>query len=382
MTKAVYVHVPFCEQICHYCDFNKVFLKGQPLEQYLSAFQREVEMTVAAQPPISITSIYIGGGTPTALDSDQLSRLLKVVNQNFLIKGEHIEYTVEVNPGTVDEEKLTVLKEAGVNRLSIGVQAFQDELLQTIGRIHRASDVYKTIELARKAGFNNLSLDLMFGLPGQTEEMFKETLQTAFSLSVEHFSAYSLKVEEKTVFYHLQRKGKLSLPPEDEEVKMYELLIEEMDKYGYAQYEISNFAKKGFESQHNLTYWNNDEYYGLGAGAHGYVDGVRHVNAGPVTHYIKHIEDGNFPYIDIHEVTKSEKMEEEMFMGLRKLSGICKTDFHRRFGLSLESVFGTQVKKLQEQGLLCDKGDRVFLTKKGIMLGNEVFEKFIGLSLE
>ena len=273
IVQAAYLHIPFCEQICHYCDFNKVFLQGQPVDEYLQSMEKELRNTVEKYPTPGLKTIFVGGGTPTALNEKQLETFITSINRHLKPDPDTFEFTFEANPGDLSKEKLQVLMDGGVNRLSFGVQTFNDELLEAIGRTHRKKDVFHTLELARQVGFKNISLDLMYGLPNQTIKHFEDSLQTAFSLNVEHFSSYSLIVEPKTVFYNLMRKGKLRLPSQENEADMYEILMKSMEAHGYNQYEISNFAKLGYESRHNLTYWNNDEYYGIGAGAHSYVDG-------------------------------------------------------------------------------------------------------------
>lgn len=374
--KAVYVHIPFCEQICHYCDFNKVFLKGQPVNDYLKASEVEMQATVAQFPFEKISTIYIGGGTPTALSAGQLEKLLQSINHHFS-PDKNVEFTIEVNPGNISKEKLEVIKDSGINRLSIGVQAFQDDLLKAIGRSHEEKDIYETISLVRKFGFENISLDLMFGLPNQTVAMFKETLKKAFELEVPHFSAYSLKVEQKTVFHQLQRKGNLTLPTEEDEIAMYDLLINRLTNQGYNHYEISNFGKQGYESKHNLTYWNNQQYYGIGAGAHGYVEGNRYANAGPIKKYLSLIETNQRSVIENHQVTKAEKIEEEMFLGLRKLDGVSITDFTKEYGKSPFDLFGKEIATLIDQDLLGSVDGKLSLTRKGLFVANEVFEKFL-----
>ncbi|KEZ51079.1 radical SAM family heme chaperone HemW [Metabacillus indicus] len=378
MVQAAYFHIPFCEQICHYCDFNKVFLKNQPVDEYLDSMHKEMKNTVKKTPADRLKTIFIGGGTPTALNEFQMEKLLTSIAEEFPVGGLH-EYAAEANPGEVSLEKLKIMKELGVNRLSFGVQTFNDRLLEKIGRSHRSEDVMKTIGLAEKAGFDNISIDLMYGLPGQTMDDFKETLHTAFSLDVQHYSSYSLIVEPKTVFYNLMSKGKLLLPPQEEEAAMYELLMEEMDKHGFAQYEISNFAKPGYESMHNLTYWNNEEYFGIGAGAHSYGGGVRRANAGPLKKYMSLVEEEGFPYTSEHIVSKAEAMEEEMFLGLRKSAGVSRARFYEKFGMRMEQVFGQQIKEQIANGLIEENGDFLSLTHKGKLLGNEVFQAFLGV---
>ncbi|MFV8826735.1 radical SAM family heme chaperone HemW [Alkalihalobacterium sp. APHAB7] len=377
MPTAIYVHIPFCEHICHYCDFNKVFLQGQPVDEYIQALDSELADAADKYLTEPIQTIYIGGGTPTALSAQQLEKVLSSLHNRFSLTHRLKEWTVEVNPGGVNEDQLNVLRDYGVNRLSIGVQTFDSLLLKKIGRTHQPEDIYKTIERARQKGFNNLTVDLMFGLPEQTMEAFDDTLKKAFSLEIEHFSAYSLKVEEKTVFYNLLRKGKLPLPTEDEEAVMYERLIEQMNVHGYNQYEISNFAKPGYESKHNIIYWNNEEYFGMGAGAHGYINGVRYANIGPVQKYIQSITEKKQARFEAHKLSKKERMEEEMFMGLRMLEGVSKQRFFERYGVQLTDVYQKQIEQLVARQLIEVTQDRVSLTRKGVFLANEVFEQFL-----
>ncbi|MBE4908040.1 oxygen-independent coproporphyrinogen III oxidase [Bacillus luteolus] len=379
MAQAAYLHIPFCEQICHYCDFNKVFLKGQPVEEYLQSMAIEMKNTLETHPTTGLNTIFVGGGTPTVLDMKQMELFLKSIHTHLKPVNDAIEYTFEANPGDLSKEKLQLLKDFGVNRLSFGVQTFDDELLKKIGRTHRHKDVLRSIELAKEVGFKNISLDLIYALPGQTIESFYHTLEIAFGLEVNHFSAYSLIIEPKTVFYNLMQKGRLTLPSQENEAEMYELLMDEMEKHGYAQYEISNFSKRGFESQHNLTYWNNDEYYGIGAGAHSYIDGQRVANAGPLKKYMSLIEESGFPYLETHQVSVSEKMEEELFLGLRKTAGISKNKFEKKYGKSIHSIFGHQISEQKDKGLLEETEEMLRLTRVGKLLGNEVFQAFIGV---
>ncbi|MBN6888932.1 oxygen-independent coproporphyrinogen III oxidase [Cytobacillus horneckiae] len=376
MMNAAYIHIPFCEHICHYCDFNKVFLKGQPVDEYLEYLDKEIELTLRNTESQKFNTIFIGGGTPTALNEKQLDKLLKTIN-NYLPAAKDYEYTFEANPGDLSYEKLSLLHDAGVNRLSLGVQTFNDELLKRIGRVHRAKDVFQSVDAAKKAGFENISIDLIYSLPGQTIDDFKETLSTSFTLDIQHYSGYSLIIEPKTVFYNLMRKGKLPTPGEDVEAAMYELLMEEMDKRGYQQYEISNFAKQGYESKHNLTYWNNEWYYGFGAGAHGYVNGYRTSNHGPLKKYMEPIKSGDLPILDKHKTTIKEQMEEEMFLGLRKINGVSISHFKEKFNDDPLRLFGDEIQAHMNNHLLKVDGDEIKLTRKGCLLGNEVFQSFI-----
>ncbi|MER0139377.1 radical SAM family heme chaperone HemW [Bacillus safensis subsp. safensis] len=376
--KAAYIHIPFCEHICHYCDFNKFFIKTQPVDEYLAALETEMQHTIEQKGEQELKTIFIGGGTPTSLTVSQLDQLMNSIHRVLKPTKNLIEFAVEANPDELSLEKLQVLKAAGVNRLSFGVQTFEDDLLKKIGRVHQKKDVLTSFERARAVGFDNISLDLMFGLPHQEKHHVMNSLETAFSLGAEHYSVYSLIVEPKTVFYNLMQKGKLHLPPQEREAEMYELVMDEMERHGLKQYEISNYAKPGFESQHNLTYWSNEDYFGFGAGAHGYVDGIRNVNAGPVKHYLELIDQTGFPYKETHQVTKAEQIEEEMFLGLRKIEGVKSADFQAKYGAAPEALFSTVLEDLEEKGLIVKDDMGIRLTRKGKLLGNEVFQAFLG----
>ncbi|WP_419873901.1 radical SAM family heme chaperone HemW [Candidatus Pristimantibacillus sp. PTI5] len=379
--RALYIHIPFCTNKCHYCDFTSYVLKGQPVDQYLDALEMEMQRTVAEWPPIEIDTVFVGGGTPTVLTPPQMERFLKAVRKYFPL-APNVEFTMEANPGTTDIDKLTAMKEGGVNRISFGVQSFDNGLLEKIGRIHSVDDVYRSIENARSVGFSNLSIDLMFGLPGQTVELLRDSVNKAMELELPHYSIYSLKVEENTLFHKLYERNELPLPPEEEEFNMFILLMEMLKSNGYAHYEISNFAKRGFESRHNSTYWRNEPYYGLGAGAHGYVNRMRHVNLKGITPYIDAAAE-KLPRLEQFEVPEAEAMEDLMMVGLRLLEGVPASRFSNQFaGQTLEQKFGDVIAKLMNDGLLEaeNKGnDTIYrLTDKGVLLGNDVFGAFIG----
>ncbi|HET7580874.1 MAG TPA: radical SAM family heme chaperone HemW [Bacillales bacterium] len=376
MPKAAYIHIPFCEHICYYCDFNKYFLDGQPVWDYLKALRTEMERSMAKDPE-PLETIFVGGGTPTALDHEQMAYFLESIHS--LPKADHLEFTIEGNPGHLDREKLALMKAGGVNRLSLGVQAFDDSLLSEIGRTHKSSDVFRTLELAKEVGFDNISIDLMYRLPGQSLHKLKDTLKTALSLDIQHMSIYSLQVEPRTLFYNRMKKGNLSLPGQDEEAEMYELLLDKLAEGGFRQYEISNFAKTGFESRHNQVYWENNEYFGFGAGAHGYIDGVRRVNAGWTKKYIRLIGERGDACVEEHPVARQEKMEDEMFLGLRRTEGVSEKRFQERFGQKLDDAFSGAVRNLLDRELIRREGGRLLLTKQGLFLGNEVFQEFISV---
>ncbi|AQX53690.1 radical SAM family heme chaperone HemW [Priestia flexa] len=377
MIEAAYLHIPFCHHICHYCDFNKVFFKNQPVMPYLEKMRDEMKQTVERYPANDLKTIFVGGGTPTALDEKQLTYFLESIHESFPVHDVK-EFTFEANPNELTEEKLRILHAYGVDRLSIGVQTFNEQLLEKIGRVHSNQQAFQAVDEARKIGFRNISLDLMYSLPGQTISDFKETLDIAFSLDVEHISAYSLIIEPKTVFYNLMNKGKLRVPSQEDEAFMYEMLMNEMDKHGYSQYEISNFARSGYESLHNLTYWDNNDYYGIGAGAHSYIDGIRRSNIAPLKKYMQAVTETNHAYLDEISVSKVERMEEEMFLGLRKTNGVNKASFYEKYKVEMNEVFSEPIKEYTNKGLLEQTESSLRLTKKGRFLGNEVFQAFIG----
>ena len=368
---SAYVHIPFCTQICYYCDFSKVFIKNQPVDSYLEHLIEEYHSYDIKK----LRTLYIGGGTPTALSAPQLAFLLEKLTDKLDLSYLE-ELTIEANPGDLDEEKIAVLKDSPVNRVSLGVQTFNDRMLKQIGRSHSEKDIYENIANLKKAGFDNISIDLIYALPKQTMEDVKTNVAKAIALDIPHMSLYSLILENHTVFMNRMRRGKLPLPKEDLEAEMFEYIIAELEKAGFEHYEISNFSKPGFESRHNLMYWDNAEYYGIGAGASGYVDGVRYKNHGPIRHYLQAVEAGN-ARVQEEVLTLKEKMEEEMFLGLRKKSGVSKKRFEEKFGLSFEDQYGSVVSELTEQGLLVPDRDIVRMTKQGLFLGDTVAEKFI-----
>lgn len=368
---SAYVHIPFCTQICYYCDFSKVFIKNQPVDSYLEHLIEEYDSYDIKK----LRTLYIGGGTPTALSAPQLAFLLEKLTDKLDLSYLE-ELTIEANPGDLDQEKIAVLKASPVNRVSLGVQTFNDRMLKQIGRIHLEKDIYENIANLKKAGFDNISIDLIYALPKQTMEDVKTNVAKAIALDIPHMSLYSLILENHTVFMNRMRRGKLPLPKEDLEAEMFDYIIAELEKAGFEHYEISNFSKPSFESRHNLMYWDNAEYYGIGAGASGYVDGVRYKNHGPIRHYLQAVEAGN-ARVQEEMLTLKEKMEEEMFLGLRKKSGVSKKRFEEKFGISFEDQYGAVVSDLTEQGLLVPDRNIVRMTKQGLFLGDTVAEKFI-----
>ena len=368
---SAYVHIPFCTQICYYCDFSKVFIKNQPVDSYLEHLLEEFRSYDIQK----LRTLYIGGGTPTALSASQLEVLLKGLTENLDLSALE-ELTIEANPGDLDEDKIAVLKNSAVNRVSLGVQTFDDKMLKKIGRSHLEQDIYENIDRLKLAGFDNISIDLIYALPGQTMEQVKDNVAKAIGLDIPHMSLYSLILENHTVFMNRMRRGKLPLPKEELEAEMFEYIIAELERAGFEHYEISNFSKSGFESRHNLMYWDNAEYYGIGAGASGYVNGIRYKNHGPIRHYLSAVEEGNARITEEH-LSQKEQMEEEMFLGLRKKSGVSMARFEEKFGRSFDGLYGEIVRDLVQKGLMQIEGDRVRMTKRGLFLGDIVAERFI-----
>ncbi|HGD0593084.1 TPA: radical SAM family heme chaperone HemW [Streptococcus agalactiae] len=368
---SAYVHIPFCTQICYYCDFSKVFIKNQPVDAYLQALIREFRSYDITE----LRTLYIGGGTPTSISAVQLDYLLTELIRDLNLNTLE-EFTIEANPGDLTVDKIEVLQKSAVNRVSLGVQTFNDKHLKRIGRSHNEAQIYSTIDALKTAGFQNISIDLIYALPGQTMDDVRSNVAKALSLNIPHLSLYSLILEHHTVFMNKMRRGKLHLPTEDLEAEMFEYIISEMERNGFEHYEISNFTKPGFESRHNLMYWDNVEYYGVGAGASGYLDGIRYRNRGPIQHYLKGVSEGN-ARLSEEVLSKNEMMEEELFLGLRKKEGVSIGKFEQKFGTYFEKRYGQIVQELQSDGLLKENNGFIQMTKKGLFLGDTVAEKFI-----
>lgn len=375
--KAVYIHIPFCSHKCYYCDFTAYQVDGQPVDQYLLALEKEMELVVEEHPPKKIHTIFIGGGTPTVLTKQQMQHLLQLIDRYFPNRSIDLEFTVEANPESTSYELLEVMKSGGVNRISFGVQTFHSHLLKEIGRMHGVHEILQSVKWTQQIGIDNISLDLMFGLPKQTVEDLKETIEQAIALHPKHISGYSLKIEEGTLFHYLQERDQLSLPTEDEEFLMYQFMRNRFKRAGYEQYEISNFALPGYESKHNSTYWKNDTYYGLGTGAHGYLEPYRYSNVKGIQAYIDSLLTGNRPIAEKYEVTPQEAMENFMILGLRLCEGVEDQRFKKQFGKSIEQEFGDILENLIRQGLLIKKEGKFTLTEQGLLFGNEVFASFL-----
>lgn len=388
MAKSLYIHLPFCQRKCAYCDFYSLANSEHLIDDYLTTLAVELQLLSKENKNELLSTIYIGGGTPTILSADQLTLLFATISDNFPLANE-VEYTIEANPGTLTNKKVAAIKSAQVNRVSLGAQAFQDTLLSKLGRIHNASEIYQAVELLRSAGINNLSLDLMFGIPQQTIADLETSLERVIELAVPHLSVYSLTVEEGTAFYKMQEEGKLILPNEAEELEMFLLTIDKLAEHGYEHYEISSYAKPGFKSRHNRTYWLNQEYLGAGAGAHGYLNGVRYANHLNIAQYIASLNriysekvDEQFIISQVRatqvRLTLQEQKENTMILGLRMLAGVSLVDYYEYFGSQLTHDWAKSIERLLAQGLISIDNEKIKLTEQGLLFGNQVFIEFLG----
>lgn len=383
---AVYAHVPFCRAKCAYCDFNSYAGREGLHEPYVRAICAEaerywrgvssLERCLASGDDAVIRTVYLGGGTPTVLDIEQLGRILAACAPACL-RSEDAELTVEVNPGTIDRDRLVALRYLGVNRLSLGVQSLDDSVLRFLGRIHSADQARQAMSMCRQAGFDNVNLDFIYGLPDQTLEDWRQTLDSAVQLAPEHLSLYSLTVEPGTVLYQWMERGQVVLPDEDSVADMYTLAEEVLDAAGYEHYEISNWARPGKPCRHNLVYWANEPYIGFGAGAHSYLAGCRRQNVAEPGVYAVRQAQGTDALGAEEAIDRDLEMAETMFLGLRRSGGVSRHEFHRRFGSDLNEHYGSVIDELCGLGLLTKDGDWVRLTRRGRLLGNEVFVRFL-----
>lgn len=378
MAIGLYIHVPFCIRKCLYCDFISYPANEEAIESYLKGIIKEISLyqTKFSPQERQIGTIFIGGGTPTILKPKQLEEIFKAIHDEFdVISG--AEITIEANPGTVTRDSLKDIRSLGVNRISFGAQAFQDSLLASIGRIHFAQDIYNSINLARGVGFDNINLDLMFALPGQTMADWEASLLSAVNLDIEHVSAYSLKIEEGTPFQVMRDKGKLTIVDEELELLMMEGAQNILSEKGYQQYEISNYAKKGQQCQHNLIYWHNQEYLGLGPGAFSRIGNQRYNNFSAINDYCKDLEKGQLPIEDRELLSKEIEISDTVFLALRLAEGLNSDLFEERFRVSLVSIFGNTIDKFIQQGLLTWQGKNLKLTRKGLPIANMIFSEFL-----
>ncbi|MDR3565213.1 MAG: radical SAM family heme chaperone HemW [Negativicutes bacterium] len=376
MNLGVYIHIPFCRRKCLYCDFPSSAGGEALFEDYSTALCREIAGRGGLLSAHRVDSLYFGGGTPTLLPLAQLESVVACLQKHSSIEP-GAEFTLEANPGTLDGSKLTALHALGVNRLSIGVQAFDDQVLVRAGRIHTAAEAIFAVEQAADCGFTNISIDLMYGLPGQSLASFRAGLEQAVALPVSHISVYGLKVEEGTPFHHALMAGNLDLPDEDEEAAMYELAADFLPQRGYRRYEISNYAKAGAECRHNLKYWRYQPYLGLGAAAHSFLGGERRANIADAADYIAQL-DHDCQAVECRETPDPDvAIAEYAFLALRTAEGLQYKDFTAQFGVDFSVMFAETVKRLASQGLLECTEAGVRLTIAGMRYGNIVFASFL-----
>ena len=372
----LYIHIPFCVKKCDYCDFLSWNAGEEERQQYVAALLSEIESYREFAKGYRVSTIFIGGGTPSVLLPKQMEDILQKIYEIFELERRP-EITIEVNPGTVDEEKLQCYKENGVNRLSMGLQSVKDEKLRLLGRIHTYQEFVESYELARKAGFDNISIDLISSVPGQTLQEWKEELETAAAQNPEHISVYQLIIEEGTPFYEKYAEHPELLPDEETGREIYLWTGKFLKEAGYEQYEISNYAKPGKESRHNLKYWERGDYLGLGLGAASMVRNIRMSNTKDMRTYLERCDKPKTMREDVQFLEEPRQMEEFMFLGLRKTRGVSKKEFKRIFGREMDMVYEKALHKCLENGMLLAHKDRIFLSEEGTLLSNMVLSEFL-----
>ena len=372
----IYIHIPFCKKKCNYCDFVSYSDKCNEIDKYIKCLIKEINNFDFSN--YKVTTIYIGGGTPSFIESKFIKQIMNIIFKKIQ-KNNNIEITLEANPGTVTKQKIQDYKEAGINRLSIGLQSTQENLLKEIGRIHTFNDFLEVYKNAEESGFKNINVDLMLGLPNQTIEDLKDSLKKIVNLNPNHISIYSLIVEENTHISNLIEKGDLQLPDEELERNMYWYVKNFLELNGFNHYEISNFAKKGKESKHNINCWEQKEYIGFGLAAHSYIEDTRFCNISNLEKYIENIENNDFDSNKIIEETQTveDKKKEYMMLGFRKIEGVSISKFKEKFVDNPIYLYKEKLNKLVEEGLIEITLDNIKLTSKGLDLANLVFEEFI-----
>lgn len=359
--KSVYIHIPFCSSICSYCDFSKFYYNEVWVNQYLEALNNEIDLNYKGE---VLNTLYIGGGTPSCLNIEQLTKLFNIIKKFNL--STKVEFTFECNVENINKERLEFLYKKGVNRLSIGVQTFNNDLLKILNRHHTKEEVIEKINLAKSIGFNNINVDLIYAIPKEDMNILKNDLDLFLSLNINHISTYSLIIEPNTKLYI----DKFKNIDDDLDYEMYKYICTKLKKNGYNHYEISNFAKDGYESSHNLTYWNNEEYYGFGLGASGYVNGVRYDNTKNLNKYLNK----NYIYKS-HELELKETIENEFILGLRKVKGINKKIFQDKYNINIKDI--NHVKKLINDGKLLEDEDNIYINPKYLYTSNDILIEFL-----
>ncbi len=372
----LYIHIPFCVRKCKYCDFNSFKLNIDEKKKYLSALSKEMELYKEKIGQKEIDSIFVGGGTPSILNEEEIKILFDNINLNFKIK-EDAEITMECNPGTLTLNKLKTMKKCGVNRLSIGLQAVQNHHLKYIGRIHTFEEFEKNYHEAKKVGFDNINIDLMYALPNQTKEDWMESLEKVVNLNPTHISAYSLILEENTELFDMYERKEFKLLDEDTDIEMYEYTINYLKSHGYNQYEISNYAKEGFECKHNILYWKCENYVGIGTSASGFLDEIRYNNLCEIDKYEELILNGKKPIEWEEKLSIKDKIEESIFLGLRMNEGIKFKDFKNKYDFNFLEEYKNEIEKLTKLQLIDINETGMKLTQKGKEISNSVFVEFI-----
>lgn len=372
----IYIHIPFCKQKCNYCDFLSFpsSCRGQ-VADYLLGLKKEIQLAAAGVDRAEAASVYLGGGTPSLLSSQALKEIFSALRENFSLSSE-TEITIEANPGTLSREKLRAMAALGVNRLSLGVQSLEDAQLSRMGRVHTAEEAREAFRLARQEGFHNINVDLIHGLPGQTPAAWVSTLREAAELAPEHVSAYGLSLEKGTPWGDLNCRGELALPSEGDCARMYGETGEVLSEWGFIQYEISNYAKPGYESKHNLGYWLRRPYLGIGLGASSFINETRYRNCTQLSDYLSFLEINKLPIAEAEKISREEAMSETMFLGLRTARGVNILEFVRQYGLSVEQAFPA-VKQLEQAGVLRREGSRLTLNPDYYGVSNEIFLRFV-----
>ena len=383
----IYVHIPFCKQKCYYCDFKSYANKEELIEKYIKWLKYEIKEVGEGNKLdyendldelVTVKTIYIGGGTPSYLDSKYIKEIIEEIRENFKL-ADKVEITIEVNPGTVNKTKLLDYINSEINRISIGLQSTDNELLKRIGRIHKYEDFLQTYNMAREVGFKNINVDLMLALPGQTIAKLEKGLKQVIDLQPEHISLYSLIIEDGTKIEKMLKNNEITLPDENIERKMYWETKKVLEEAGYIHYEISNFAKEGYKSEHNWNCWSQKEYMGFGVAAHSYTNDVRFSNIDSIEEYIENYEQGNVTdnFVFHEKQTQSSKMKEYMMLGLRKIEGISIQEFKNKFVGNPLYIYRKELQKLVEEELIEIELDKIKLTKKGLDFANIVWEEFI-----
>lgn len=374
---ALFFYIPYCASVCTYCDFNVYARRENEYDAYTAALRHEIGLVAqTVAPPRFAKTLALGGGTPSILSVPHLQSIIESVRAYFQF-GERAEWTLEANPGTVDLEKLRALRAMGFNRLSLGVQTFDDARLKQFNRAHTVADAYVAFEWARRAGFENINLDLIYGLPAQTLDDWRATLERALAFQSEHLSLYALQVEERTVLKKQIELGRVPMPDADLAAQMYELAVEKLSAAGYEHYEISNWAKPGFASLHNQTYWLNEPYLGFGAGAHSSWQGERYENVRAPREYVRRLEHGDLPVVLRERISRAGRMSETMFLGLRLGAGVTWARFRERFGVDAREIYREPIALLADGKLVVADDERIRLTEQGMLVSNQILWRFL-----